>query len=129
MVIVKWSQNNNNEGSTAIDYIFSDGTDVFWNELSLSGGGSGTGTVAVANDFTIGGAGNAVVDAETNDNIVDIEGNLTIGSGDRFEAAGTSSFTIGGNMTSTGSFSHNNGQVSFDGSGTSVISGGDARFL
>lgn len=31
----KWSYLNNNQGSTQLDYLFDDGTDVYWDKLSL----------------------------------------------------------------------------------------------
>lgn len=34
--LVKWSFLNNNQGSTQLDYVFSDGTNVFWNKVDLS---------------------------------------------------------------------------------------------
>ena len=33
----KWSYYNNNGGSTQIDYLFSDGTNIYWNKLALGG--------------------------------------------------------------------------------------------
>jgi len=35
-VKVKWSHLNNNGGATQIDYVFFDGTDIFWNEIVLA---------------------------------------------------------------------------------------------
>lgn len=40
----KWSYNNNNQGSTQIDYLYHDGTDTYWNKLTL-----GTRPTAVGN--------------------------------------------------------------------------------
>ena len=34
-VIAKWSYYHNNQGASQIDYLYSDGTDVFWNKLSF----------------------------------------------------------------------------------------------
>ena len=78
----KWSQYNNTEGSSVIDYIFSDGTDLFWHEITFTGGGGGSGALTAANDFVLGGAGNVTVNVSTNDVGIDVEGNVTIGASD-----------------------------------------------
>ncbi len=35
----KWSYYNNNQGSSQIDYLYSDGTDIYWNSLDLNNKG------------------------------------------------------------------------------------------
>ncbi len=54
-VNAKWSYYNNNQGSTQIDYIYSDGTDVYWHSFSLSGGGGGSAPTFSSQDLCLTG--------------------------------------------------------------------------
>jgi hypothetical protein len=42
----KWAFNNNNQGSTQIDYVFQNGSDIYWNKLTLVTGTSYTQTLS-----------------------------------------------------------------------------------
>jgi hypothetical protein len=78
-------------------------------------------TIVVQNNFTVGGAGNATVDANTYDPVLDIDGNITIGAGDLFLASNSSNFSLAGNFTNSGTFTHNNGTLTLDTTNTSNI--------
>ncbi|OGY83050.1 MAG: hypothetical protein A3F54_04440 [Candidatus Kerfeldbacteria bacterium RIFCSPHIGHO2_12_FULL_48_17] len=90
---------------------------------------SGTPTYTLASgtlettDFEITGAGNATINADTSDPIVNIDGDLTIGSGDTFSASATADFTIAQDFTNNGTYTANSGGVTFDSSATSTITG------
>ncbi|NTV31323.1 DUF2341 domain-containing protein [candidate division WWE3 bacterium] len=71
-------------------------------------------TIVVSNDFTLAGAGNGTVNANTNDSPIDINGNVVIGSGDTLSASDTESFTVAGSWTNSGTFTANGGTITFD---------------
>ena len=78
-------------------------------------------TITVNNNFTINASGAATVDATTRDPILDINGNFSIGTSDVFQASDSAAFTLAGNFTNNGTFTHNNGTVTLDTAGTTVI--------
>ena len=80
------------------------------------------GSLNVSNNLTLGGAGAAILDINTNDPVLDINGSLTIGSGDTLQASNAATTTVAGNFTNSGAFTHNNGTVVFDTTATSTIS-------
>lgn len=81
------------------------------------------GTYTVMNDFTVGDGTNAGVNAETNDPVIDVNGNFTINSGATFSASSTSAFTIARNFTNSGTFTANTGTVTLDTTTTAVVAG------
>jgi len=85
----------------------------------------GAGAFVVANNLILGGAGAATLDVDTNDPVLDVNGSVTIGSGDTLSASASATTTVAGNFTNSGTFTHNNGTIKFDGSSnaTSTISG------
>lgn len=83
--------------------------------------GGGTGNIIVNGTFTTTGAGNEVVNAGTNDPVVTVTGNFTVGSGDTFQASDISNLTVGGAWTNGGTFTHNGGTVIL--TGTANIDG------
>ncbi len=72
---------------------------------------SSKGNISVSNNLTLGGAGNVTFDANTNDPVVTIGGNLTIENGDSFSASNLTTLSVGGNFTNSGTFTHNSGTV------------------
>lgn len=88
------------------------------------------GAVVVGGNLTIdsGNTAAVTVDTDTAGGTVDINGNLTIGSSgntnDEFQAPSSASFTVAGNLTEYGTFTHNDGTVTLDGSGTQTLTGG-----
>jgi hypothetical protein len=81
-----------------------------------------TSTLTINNNFTSTGTGTALINAAASNTPLSILGNFTIGSGHTFSAATSATTTITGNFTNSGTFTHNNGMVVFDGSATSTIS-------
>ena len=81
-------------------------------------------TLRVHNNLTIGDSSGAViVTGLTNDPTIDIDGDITINNSATLIAPSSSSFTIGGDWTNSGTFTHSDGTVTFDdSSGTSTIS-------
>ncbi len=72
-------------------------------------------TLSVQNGLTVGGAGNATVDFNTQDPLVTLSGNTTIPSGATYSVSNIATTTISGNLTNSGTFTHNNGTVLFNG--------------
>ena len=78
-------------------------------------------TINVSGDLTIGdGTDEVVVTGLTKDPILDVDGNVSVAANATFVAPELSSFTVGGNWTNTGTFTHNSGTVTFDGAGGST---------
>ncbi|MFH0804727.1 MAG: hypothetical protein V1916_00865, partial [Patescibacteria group bacterium] len=78
-----------------------------------------TSTLTVANNLnvTVG-----TMDNETNDRILDVAGDVTIGGTGVLQASSTASFTVGAGWTNAGTFTANSGTVTLDaGSGTRAI--------
>ncbi len=74
-------------------------------------------TLTVNNNLTLAGTGTVTVDADTQDPIVNVNGNMTVGSGDTFQTSNMSTASISGDMSVSGTLS---------GSGNVVVQGGDA---
>ncbi len=80
-------------------------------------------------DLKIGDGTNAViVNADTNDPNLDINGNFTIAANATFIASNSGSFTIAKNFTNNGTFTHSSGTITFDTTNTSIISGNSTAF-
>src|SRR3989344_2940885 len=92
-------------------------TSTFYTVGSATTSSSG-GTVAVAGNFTLGGAGNVTVDANTNDPTIDVGGDFTVGASDVFLQSNTASTTIAGSFTNSGTFTHNGAITWFDAAST-----------
>ncbi len=85
---------------------------------------TGTGQIIVANTLATTNSGTSlVVDNETNDRILDVNGAVSIGSGTTLQASSTASFTVGGNWTNNGDFTDNSGTVTLDGSSQQTVDG------
>lgn len=86
----------------------------------------GSGEVIVSGILTIGNASDShstTLDNNTNDRILDANGSVTITSKGVLTASSSASFTIAGNLTNSGTFTHSSGTVTFDTTGTSVLTG------
>jgi hypothetical protein len=85
---------------------------------------SGVGTLAVSNAFTLGGAGNVTVTAETYDPVVSFSGTMAVGSGDIFITSSTASATLNAAVTNNGTFTHGGaGALNFAGGLTNGSTG------
>lgn len=125
-VHTKWAYNFNNGSTVQIDFLYSDGTDIYWNKLILSGGGTGT---LAANNFTIGDGTHAITaDANTNDPAVDIGGTFTIAASAVYTASATGALHVAGDLTNSGTFTHSSATVSLDGTSTQTITCGSSSF-
>ncbi|MDP2735276.1 MAG: hypothetical protein Q8P12_03645, partial [bacterium] len=86
-----------------------------------------SGTFTVNNNLEIGTGINASsVTAATNNPVLNVSNNVTINATATLIASGSSAFTVGGNWSNNGIFTHNSGTVTFDAATTSVISGATA---
>lgn len=123
-VHVRWSEYNNNS-PTALDFLYSDGTDVWWNVL---GGSGGTGTLA-ANNMTIGDGTNAVTFDNASSNVdVDVGGTFTIAANATYSASATAAMNLAGTYANSGTFTHSSGTVTLDGTSTQSITCGSSSF-
>jgi uncharacterized protein (UPF0333 family) len=78
-------------------------------------------SLTVNNNMTLGGSGNATLNVNNYDPTLDINGSLTIGTGDVLSASNSGTFTLAGNFTNNGTFTNNSGTVTLDTDGTSEI--------
>ena len=78
------------------------------------------------NNLTLGGAGNATFTVAGIDTQVDVNGDVTIGTGDTFIATEVNGMTVGGSWTNSGTFTNSTSQVVFDATttGKTITSGG-----
>lgn len=106
-------------------------TSTTYGNLGLLPAGTATynlpaGTFTVAGDFTCGNGSNTTTcSADANSTTLDIGGNLTIASSSTFVANASNSFTLAGNFSNAGTFTHSSGTLTLDGadSSTQIISG------
>jgi|GEM_PF-3078433 len=81
-------------------------------------------TITVGGTFTPGdGTQTMTVTANTNNPVIDINGNMVIPASSIFVAPPSANFTIAGNFTNAGTFTHNSGEVILDTTGTSIVTG------
>ncbi len=121
-VKAKWSFRFNNGGSSQIDYLYSDNTDVYWNKLTLASGG-----ITVAGNLTINdGSGTepVTIDATTNDPALTIGGDFTMNNYGTF-TGGSGNITVGTDGAALGDFTLESGSTWTAGSGTLILDGGD----
>lgn len=71
----------------------------------------GAGTITATSNLTL--SGTSTLDVNTNDPVLTVSGNVTIGSGSTFLASNSATTTITGNLTINGAFTHNSGTVVF----------------
>ncbi len=94
-------------------------------EVFIDGGAA----ITVMNNLEVKGAGAATLDLNTNDDDVNVGGDLLIGAGTTFLASNSDPLNLAGSYTNNGTFTHDNGTVIF-GSGTeSVIAGDGTAFF
>lgn len=83
-----------------------------------------SGTITTNGYLTIGnGTNTGTIDADTNDPTLDIDGNFTISANATFTASATGTFTVAGDWSNSGTFTHSNGTVTFDGTSQQTLSG------
>lgn len=112
---------------------------IFYNLLfdSASGtptitfNGTGTGDINVLNDFSLNNRGTSLtVDNETsNDRVLNVDNDVSIGAGTTFQASSDAAFTVAGSWTNSGAFTANSGTVTFDSDDwAELINGGSSAF-
>ncbi len=92
---------------------------------------TGTGQIIVTSTLTVGGSGSNVttLDDDANNRIIAANGGVTITSKGTLLAPPSASFTVGSNWSNSGTFTHENGTVTFNGSGASeTITTGGSQF-
>ncbi len=89
-------------------------------------GTAGGQTLSFSSNFYLIAAagGNMIVTADTNDPILNVDGNVTISANATLTASNSGSFTVAGNWSNSGIFTHSLGAVTFDaGSSGKTLSG------
>ena len=84
------------------------------------------GTTTVSDDLIMGNGTNTgiIIDANTNGATLTVSQNATLNANTTYEADNTNTFSIGGNWDNQGgTYTHNNGAISFNGSGAQQITG------
>lgn len=84
--------------------------------------------VQVFSNLLVGVSGDTVVDLNTSDPVLAVSGDVTIGSFGTMLASNSSDLTIAGSYTNVGTFTHNNGTVTFNGSGSESVAAGTSDF-
>jgi hypothetical protein len=87
----------------------------------------GSGTFTINGTTTIGDGTNGVsVTADTNDPVLDVNGNFTISANATFIASNSATSTFAGNWSNSGTFTHSNGTIIFDATltGKTIKTGG-----
>ena len=126
-VRVKWSYLYNNFGTSVLDFIYSDGTNIYWTGQAFGAGGNGT--LKTNNYFTLGNGTNAVtLDVNTTDVNVDVDGTFTIASNATVVASDTAYMKVAGTYTASGTFTHSSGTLTFDGTSTQSITCGASSY-
>lgn len=113
------------------------GSDVlsttYYNLAINAGAGSptypltGLGAV-VENDLTIGGDAASTFDLATNDPALDVNGDIRIAGNGTLLASDAADLTIAGSYDNNGTFTANDGTLTFDGSASSTIAAGSSEF-
>jgi hypothetical protein len=105
----------------------------YGSELSFTTGAPtytlAAGSFVIQNNLLIGDGTDAVkVTADTNDPSLDVNGNFTIQANATFIASNISSFTVAGNWSNSGTFTHSNGTVTFDEASKTTTFSGSTTF-
>ncbi|MFA5051924.1 MAG: hypothetical protein WC544_02570, partial [Patescibacteria group bacterium] len=92
--------------------------------------GTATGAINVAHDLSLTNSGTSLaLDNNTNDRALDVGNDVSIAANTTLSSSSSATFTVGGNWANSGTFTHNNGTVTFDaGSGTKSINPGSSAF-
>jgi len=106
---------------------------VFYNLHLDAGAGSGNYVgdsegILVLNDLVIGENNLSVFDLETNEALLQVEGNVVIKEKGNLKASVGKDLVVFGNWTNEGAFISNGGLVKFVGNGTSYIEAGNSSF-
>jgi hypothetical protein len=108
------------------------GTSYYNLELNAGAGtptytATGIGMVVLGR-LSVGGTAATAVNFDTNDTVLDVNGEVLVRSNGTFIGSNSSAFTVGGNWTNSGTFTSSGGTVTFDGAGTTSITPGNSSF-
>lgn len=84
--------------------------------------------IQVFNDLVIAPTGTTTVDFNANDPALNVDGDMTINTLGTFIASNSGSFTVSGSYDNNGTFTASGGTVTFDGSGSPIITAGGSNF-
>lgn len=96
------------------------------NNHTITARATGTGEVVVTGTLTIGSASDtntSTYNLNTNDRILNVDGSVDITNQGALSASNSASFTVGDNWTNSGTFTHNDGTVTFDTTTTATFAG------
>jgi hypothetical protein len=82
----------------------------------------------VDNLLSIGGSSATTFDLNTNDTLLDVNGNILIRSNGTLSASNSNTFSVAGNYDNNGTFTSNGGTVTFDGTASTDIAAGNSSF-
>jgi hypothetical protein len=125
------------EDTSTVRYSGSGATSIrptaYYNLALNAGAGTPTYTatgigVGVLNNLTVGGQSATVVNFDTNDTALDVNGNVTIASNGTLVASNSGTFTVGGSWDNNGTFTHSGGTITFDSAGSPTIAAGNSSF-
>ncbi|MFT7506931.1 MAG: hypothetical protein ACI92I_000067 [Acidimicrobiales bacterium] len=84
--------------------------------------------ISVANDLTVGGEAATVVNFDTNDTVLNVDGDLTIRANGTLLGSDSAAFTVAGSWDTNGVYTASGGTITFDGTGTQTIAAGSSDF-
>ncbi|MFZ2253556.1 MAG: DUF2341 domain-containing protein [Minisyncoccia bacterium] len=82
----------------------------------------------VTNDLTVGGLSTTMVNFDTNDTVLDVNGDVQIDATGTLVGSGSALFTVAGSWDNNGIFTGSGGTVTFDNGGTKTIAAGASSF-
>ena len=84
--------------------------------------------ISIANDLFVGGEAATIVDFDTNDTVLNVDGDIVIQSNGTFISSDSAAFTVAGSYDNNGSYSASGGLITFDGTGTQTVAAGNSDF-
>lgn len=125
------------EGTSRVTYSGTAATNVHstnYHDLTLAGiGGTpsfvfGVTGVNVLNNLVVAGVVSSIADLNTNDTVVQVDGNVSIGTNGVLAGSDTMPLVVLGNWNNDGTFVSNNGQLTFDSGDAFTIAAGASSF-
>jgi hypothetical protein len=97
-----------------------------FNNLTVNNSGTTNDDAIISGNLTVGGnvlISDGELKLSTNNPVTDLNGNLTISSGAVLTASSSAAFTLAGNWTNSGTFTHNSGTITLDSATTATLTG------
>lgn len=106
---------------------------TYYDLEAMAVGGSPTYTatglgIIVSHNLSVGNGATTTLNFDTNDTVLDVDGNVSIAPYGTLVGSNSALFTVGGSWGNDGTFTGSNGTVTFDGSGASTIAPGASSF-